>query len=133
MKRILLLLVGLAALPVLASEQASSGVFQFFIDVAARVDDFFQYTPNFIERLYAYYIKFAIKLKLVAQLETMKFAFTVAQELLADLSIYQFIDTAFASLDSDIRGAIGAYGVGTAIMRIVEAMTTRFVLDFMGV
>ena len=127
-----IIILGVIAFPVLANEQSSSSMFQFFIDIAARVDDFFKYTPGFIERLYSYYLKFAIKLKLTIQLETMKFAFTVAQELLNDLSVYQFIDSAFASLDSDIRGAIGAYGVGTAIMRIVEAMSTRFVLDFMG-
>ncbi|MDV5168811.1 DUF2523 family protein [Photobacterium rosenbergii] len=132
MKWILIALISLVTLPVFANEQTSSSMFQFFIDIAARVDDFFKYTPNFIERIYAYYIKYAIKLKLVMQLETMKFAYTVAQELLTDLSVYQFIDAAFSSLDPDIRGAIGAYGVGAGIMRIIEAMTTRFVLDFMG-
>lgn len=120
------------SVPALANT-SNDNLFQWFIDVAGRIDNFFEYAPSFIERMYSYIIRYAIKLKLVMMVESMQFAYGIAKELLNDLSVYQFIDTAFANLDPDIRNAAAAYGVGSALMRIIEAMTTRFVMDFMGV
>ncbi|WP_299013268.1 DUF2523 family protein [uncultured Photobacterium sp.] len=129
--RYLPLLLMAVAVPALANTTDST--FQWFIDVADHIDRFFEYTPSFIERMYAYVLKYSIKMKLVMMLESMKFAHGVASELLNDLSVYQFIDSAFSSLDPDVRNAAAAYGVGSAFMRVIEAMTTRFVMDFMGV
>ncbi|GAB3531806.1 DUF2523 family protein [Photobacterium alginatilyticum] len=128
---ILITLVGLS-LPALANT-SSDNVFQWFIGVADRIDNFFEYAPSFIERMYSYIIRYSIKLKLAMMVESMQFAYGVAKELLNDLSVYQFIDAAFASLDPDIKNTIAAYGIGSAAMRVIEAMTTRFVMDFMGV
>ncbi|MGR5144747.1 hypothetical protein ACQKPX_24155 [Photobacterium sp. DNB23_23_1] len=35
-----IIILGIVAFPVLANEQSSSSMFQFLIDIAARVDDF---------------------------------------------------------------------------------------------
>ena len=82
--------------------------------------------------MFAYIIEYSIVIKLKMQLMGLEFAYGVALSMIDNLGVNQILNEALNTLDPDQRQIIGAYGIGVGIMRIIEAMTTRFVLNFLG-
>lgn len=101
-------------------------------DVFNGIGAFIEHSPNFIERIFAYLIEFAVYVKFYLMLQTMEFAYGIAQALISNLGIDSLVSDAVSSLPAEQRGIFQAFGALRAITILLEAAVTRFVLNFMG-
>lgn len=115
-----------------ATPEEENSIIGYFVDVGEYVGDFFSYAPTFIEQMFAYIIEYCVIIKLKLQLESIQFAYGVALSLMQNLSLDSLLNDAFSGLSSQQKGLMNQYGIFVGLTRIVEAMVTRFVLDFMG-
>lgn len=56
----------------------------------------------------------------------------IAQAVLADLTVSEFVQNAYNSLDSKTLNMLAFFGVPAALKNIITALLTRFVLSFTG-
>lgn len=116
-----------------ATPEEENNILGYFVDVGNYVGDFFSYAPTFFQQMFAYIIEYSVILKLKIQLSSIEFAYGVALSLMQNLSIDSLLNDAFSQLSPEQKGMMNQFGVFVGLTRIVEAMVTRFVLDFMGV
>ena len=115
-----------------ATTAEENSVISWFSENFQNITDVFEFTPTLIQQMFAYIIEYSIVIKLKMQLMGLEFAYGVALSMIDNLGVNQILNEALNTLDPDQRQIIGAYGIGVGIMRIIEAMTTRFVLNFLG-
>ena len=88
--------------------------------------------PSFFEKAFAYVIEYSIYIKYYFWLQSVDFAFGVAQSLISNLGLMDAINAAFANLLPSQRNILETYGAREGLTMIINAMMTRFVLNFMG-
>ena len=88
--------------------------------------------PSFFERAFAYVIEYSVYLKFYFMLQSVEFAFGVAQSLISNLGLMDAINATFAGLSVEHRNILETYGAREGLTMIINAMMTRFVLNFMG-
>lgn len=89
--------------------------------------------PTFIERSFAYFIEWFVYAKFYFFMESVDFAYGVAQELAGNLGLFQLIDSALGQLSIEQRAIFETFGFREGFSLIVNALMTRFVLNFMGI
>ncbi|MCW8345978.1 DUF2523 domain-containing protein [Vibrio sp. ZSDZ65] len=115
-----------------ATPEEENGMLTYVFDTFDYVSEFFHHAPTMLESFFAYVIEYCVMISLKLKLEALEFSYGVAVSMLQNLSFDSLLNDAFSGLSAEHRNIIGAYGIGAGITRIVEAMTTRFVMDFMG-
>lgn len=88
--------------------------------------------PDFIEKVFAYLIEFTIYLKFYFYLQSVEFAYGVAQQLSANMGVFELINSALAGLAPEQAAVLETFGFREGFTIIINALTTRFVLNFMG-
>lgn len=111
---------------------ASDGIGGFAQD-AVDTFEFFKFfitdgVPSFFTRLVAWVVEFYIYIKFMMYLETIKFAWSVAELILQDLSISENLASMFNSMPSSIRAFAFDCRIVDAINVVLNAYFTRIVL-----
>lgn len=110
------------------NQEAFDWFVQFFNDIYEVVE----HTPSFFERCFAFFIQFVIYIKYALMLESIEFAYGVAQSLIINIGLDSLISDAIARLPSEYRVSFQAMGILKSISMLCEALMVRFVLNFMG-
>lgn len=92
----------------------SSGIYQFFT------------------KWFAEFIKWSVVGWYKFKLQSLVFAWDVAQDLLSSLNLSNALNSAFSSIDNRVVSIISFFRIPEAINIILSAYTTRLVLSFMG-
>ena len=87
---------------------------------------------EFCVKWFAEFIKWYLVGWYKVKLQSITFAWDIAQEILTSLSISEKIDLAFSALDSLVVQVISFFRIPEAINIVLSAYTTRFVLNFLG-
>ncbi|MGD1334263.1 DUF2523 family protein [Vibrio harveyi] len=135
----LFLILGFICFPVLAETQAqpeSTLVSQESVNwVVELFNDMYEvvhHTPSFIERAFAYIIELYAYLQFYIALQTIEFAYGVAQALITNIGLDSLLSDAINRLPAEYQSTFKALGFLKAITIICEAAVVRFVLNFMG-
>ncbi|MGF1760012.1 DUF2523 domain-containing protein [Photobacterium sagamiensis] len=88
--------------------------------------------PDFVEKMFAYLIEWAVYIKFVLYMHSLEFAYGVAQHLVANLGLMDAVNAAMSSLSPDQRAIFETYGAREGLVIIINGLMTRFVLNFMG-
>jgi hypothetical protein len=102
--------------------------------------DFFNRTLNFLEQgIYNFFVELFAQFIIYYQIALIKaklwaigFAWDVAQSILSQLQVFNELNAAFGSLDSDVLSVLNFFSIPHAITILLSAATTKFVLRFMG-
>lgn len=103
------------------------------IDLRQTVSDFFTtdlYT--FVTNATAWFIQWAVVAMWKAKLAALTFSWGVAQQLIINLNISGYLNTAWASLDSRVMSALAFFRIPDAVNMIISAGVTKFVFRFLG-
>lgn len=140
MKYILLLFLFLFLLfsilfPVFAladTYQGEAGSSQMVADSFGQIYTFF-FTdiPNLFHRFTAWIIVWMVKAQLYAQLELMKYSWSVAKVLISDLNIMTEINSQMSLLPEDLRKALSDMHFLDGLTLILNAYMTKFVMNFL--
>lgn len=128
---ILLVLVSFGSLAETVPNQ-NQEAFDWFVIFFNDIYEVVEGTPSFIERSFAYFIEFAVYLKFLFMLETLDFAYGVAQSLIINIGLDSLISDAVSRLPAEYRGTFQAMGLLKSITMLCEAWMVRFVMNFMG-
>lgn len=112
----------------LVSQESVNWVVELFNDIYEVV----HHTPSFIERSYAYMIELYVYLQFYVALQTIEFAYGVAQALITNIGLDSLLTDAISRLPAEYQSIFKAFGLLKGITIICEAAVTRFVLNFMG-
>jgi hypothetical protein len=85
-----------------------------------------------LHRALAYFIEWAVVVKLKLWLSGAEFAYGVAQEIADDLNLSGYLMEAVSSLPSDLKYVLNLWGVPNCLNIIMNAYLTKFVMNFMG-
>ncbi|WP_415721607.1 DUF2523 family protein [Photobacterium ganghwense] len=110
----------------------SDSLVTWFVGLINEFWAWFEHSPTFFERMFAYLIEFAVYVKFYLFLQTLEFAHGVAQALISNIGLDSLVSDAIGGLSSEHRQVFAAFGVLKAITIMMEAAVTRFVLNFMG-
>lgn len=118
---------------VLANEPSGLAVFaqktgDFFTDTWAFFDDD---VPSFLKRSAIYIAEQAVMFKIKAQIETIKFAWSVAKAVLENFEVSSKIVAAADSLPQDVKAALVDMRLFDGLTIVVQALATRYVLRFL--
>ena len=98
------------------------------------VTDFFVTDiPDFFASLYASFIQYATYARIKMTIWSVQFSYQIAQSLIQELSVTQYLDSALASIPSNIGYYLNILGIPDCIQLIIEAWVTRFVISFRGI
>lgn len=133
----LFLILGFVCFPVLAESQPESTVVSqesvnWVVELFNDMYEVVHHTPTFIERAFAYIIEFYAYLQFYVALQTIEFAYGVAQALITNIGLDSLLTDAISRLPSEYHSTFQAFGFLKAITIICEAAVVRFVLNFMG-
>ncbi|ELB2763879.1 DUF2523 domain-containing protein [Vibrio alginolyticus] len=133
----LLLILGFVCFPVLAESQPESTVVSqesvnWVVELFNDMYEVVHHTPTFIERAFAYIIELYAYLQFYVALQTVEFAYGVAQALITNIGLDSLLTDAISRLPSEYHSTFQALGFLKAITIICEAAVVRFVLNFMG-
>ena len=92
----------------------NEGIYQFFVD------------------LFAQYVIWSTIATIEFKLWFVGFAWDVAQSILSQLQVFNELNAAFGSLDSDVLSVLNFFSIPHAISILLSAATTKFVLRFVG-
>lgn len=84
------------------------------------------------QQLFAYWVKWAIYGKIQFILWALPFTWGIAASVLDMLNVSQYLNDAWASLDSYILGWLTYLRIPDAINILINAFMTRVVLRFLG-
>ena len=90
------------------------------------------YTPDFIDRIFAYLIELYMYLQFKAMLATVKFMWGIASVIVSDFGISGIINSAISTMSPAIGGWLAKFGIFDGIHIIMTASVTRFTMDFTG-
>lgn len=139
MKLKLFICLLVVSVPALAADDSSSWYsFIFdFIDwlkeiIADFTATFFDGFAALIHRAMAYFIIYSVKVKLYLYLNTLEFAYAIAQEISQTLNLFGYLSEALSFLPSDLKYVMNLWGIPNCLNIIMNAYLTRFVMNFMG-
>lgn len=85
---------------------------------------------GFFTELSAYFIKQAVLGYLKFLYFIIPFAWGIAQSILNDLNISNYLNSAYSALGSDVLGYLSFFNIPEAINILISAQVTKFVLKF---
>ena len=88
--------------------------------------------PDMISRMFVYGIEYAVLLKINTSLWFAQFAFGIAQQIMADLGLPALIVSSLSGLPADLQWVLGGLRFADSLNFILDALTARFVMNFMG-
>lgn len=100
--------------------------------IADFVSTFLEGISATIHRALAYFIEWAVIVKLYLYLGSLEMAYGIAGEIANDLNLFGYLTEAIALLPPDVKYAMNFWGLPNALNIIIQALLTRFVMDFMG-
>jgi len=106
--------------------------FNWFVGLYNDIYEVVEHTPTFIEQAFAYVIEFSVYIKFYLMMQTLEFAYGVAQSLIVNIGLDSLITDAVSKLPAETRSTFQAMGYLKGITIICEAYAVRFVLNFMG-
>jgi len=104
-------------------------VIEFFNNIT---DFVFNGIYQFAVEVFAQYVIWSTIATIEFKLWMIGFAWDVAQSILSQLNVFNELNAAFASLDSEVLSIISFFAIPQALSIILSAATTKFVLRFMG-
>lgn len=138
MKLKLFLCLFLFSMPALAADDSHwySFILEFFDWIKDIIADFtatfFDGIAAFIHRAMAYFIIYSVKVKLFLFLQSLEFAYSIAQEISKTLNLFGYLSEALASLPPNIKYMMNLWGIPNCLNIVMNAYVTRFVMNFMG-
>lgn len=91
---------------------------------------FFDDVPSMFQRLTGWAIVWMVKAKIYVQLELMKYSWTVAKVIIADLNIMSQITAQMSLLPQDVRQAFVDMRLFDGLNLMFQAYMTKFVMNF---
>ncbi|HIF9335648.1 TPA: DUF2523 family protein [Photobacterium damselae] len=88
--------------------------------------------PSFLQEMFAYLIEYTVYLKFYFLLQSVEFAYGVAQSLISNLGLMDLVNSALGNLTIQQRNILETYGAREGLVILINSMMTRFVLNFMG-
>lgn len=107
---------------------AAQAMGDFFTDIWAFLDDD---VPSFFERALAFIIEKITLIKIAAQIEAMKLAWSVAKAIMENFQVASKITSAVNALPQDVRAAIADMRILDGVNIIIQAYVSRYVLRFL--
>ncbi len=106
----------------------------------SEIFEFFQFISDwltvdiypFLEEVFAQLITWVLVWKIKAQIFFVSFSWGVAKNILINIGLSGVISSAWASLDSQLVGYLTFLRLPECINLLLQAIVTRFVLNFMG-
>ncbi|WP_435101042.1 DUF2523 family protein [Arhodomonas sp. AD133] len=92
----------------------NSGIYDFFVE----------WTAFFTQK--------AAIAAISAQVAAMQFAWDVARQILADIGVTGYINSAWGQLPADFRGVLGFFRIPEAVNLVANSYATRLVMQFLG-
>lgn len=131
-KSLLFILFAFPALALADTYTGEAGEMQMTADFITQFWEYFESdVPDFTKRMLAYIFEKAVVVKLYIELETMKLAWSVAKQILANLEIASKITSLANALPQDIRAAIVDMRLFDALNIVLNAVLTRFIMRFL--
>jgi len=104
--------------------------------IADSFDNIYTYlfddVPSMFQRATAWFIVWAVKAKIYAQLELMKYSWTVAKIIISDLNIMSQITSQMSLLPVDVRQAFVDMRLFDGVNLLFHAFMTKFVMRFIS-
>lgn len=117
-----------------SEEQTYSGIGGASQLVADYITDtwsfFYSDVPDLIERSFAFFVVWAVKIKLFLYKEGLAFSWGIARAIIQDLQIMSQITAHISLLSPDVRQALVDMRFFDAINIVIHAVVTRFVMRF---
>ncbi|WP_064435452.1 DUF2523 family protein [Pseudoalteromonas neustonica] len=131
--KIILLILFFSPFFVLANEPSGIAGFaqnagDFFTDIWTFFDND---VPNFFQRALNYIIEKIVLFKINAQIESLKFAWSVAKSILDNFQVASKIASAASALPQDVKAALVDMRLFDGVNIIIQALVARYVLRFL--
>lgn len=121
-----------SSLALAVTPEEENSIIKYTFDTFDFIQEMFFHAPTTLEYMFAYVIEYVILISLKLEFKALEFSHGIAVAMLDNLSFDALLNSAFSNLPTEQKAMVGAYGIGAGMTRIVEAMTTRFVMDFIG-
>lgn len=108
-------------------EGAATAMGNFFTDIWAFLDDD---VPNFFERMIAYVVEKITLMRISAQLEAMKLAWSVAKAIMENFQLASKVLAAANGLPQDVKAALVDMRFFDGFNIIIQALLARYVMRF---
>ena len=108
-------------------EGAAQAMGHFFTDIWTFLDDD---VPNFFERALAFTIEKITLMRIAAELEAMKLAWSVSKAILENFQVASKIANAANALPQDVKAALVDMRFFDGLNIIIQALVARYVLRF---
>lgn len=109
-------------------EGAAKAMGHFFTDIWSFLDDD---VPNFFKRALAYIIEKITLMRIAAELEAIKLAWSVSKAILENFQVASKIANAANALPQDVKAALVDMRFFDGLNIIIQALVARFVLRFL--
>lgn len=108
-------------------EGAANAMADFFTDIWKFLDDD---VPNFFERMVAYVIEKITLMRIAAQLEAIKLAWSVAKAIMENFQLASKVLSAANGLPQDVKAALVDMRFFDGFNIIIQALLARYVMRF---
>ena len=108
-------------------EGAAQAMGHFFTDIWTFLDDD---VPNFFERALAFIIEKVTLMRIAAELEAMKLAWSVSKAILENFQVASKIANAANALPQDVKAALVDMRFFDGLNIVIQALVARYVLRF---
>ncbi len=111
--------------------QGMPAIFQSFGDFVTDIWSFLDNdVPNFFERALAYIIEKITLMRIAAQIEAMKLAWSVSRAIMENFQIASKLTSAVNGLPQDLRAAISDMRIMDGLNLVIQSLVARYVLRF---
>ncbi|KKK96221.1 hypothetical protein LCGC14_2664920, partial [marine sediment metagenome] len=105
----------------------ANAIGDFFSDIWSFLDDD---VPNFFERMLAYVVEKITLMKIAAQLEALKLAWSVAKTIMENFQLASKVLSAANGLPQDVKAALVDMRFFDGFNIIIQALLARYVMRF---
>ena len=109
-------------------EGAAQAIGHFFTDIWTFLDDD---VPSFFERALAFIIEKITLMRIAAELEAMKLAWSVSKAILENFQVASKIANAANALPQDVKAALVDMRFFDGLNIVIQALVARYVMRFM--
>ena len=109
-------------------EGAAQAMGHFFTDIWTFLDDD---VPSFFERALAFIIEKITLMRIAAELEAMKLAWSVSKAILENFQVASKIANAANALPQDVKAALVDMRFFDGLNIVIQALVARYVMRFM--
>lgn len=91
------------------------------------------YTPDFIDRVFAYIVELYMYLQIKSLLWSVKFMWGIASVIISDFGVSGIINSAVGHISPALGGFLYKFGFFDGIGIVLNAAVTRFCMDMTGI